>query len=63
MGGFLSAFKMETGQVLIVSCGILLWFWSKGAPECVLWMVTGLAGLFIVFEKVRATVAAWKGVR
>ena len=54
MGNFFGMFKQETGQALIVACGLLLYFWNKGAPDFLLYSVAGLGGLFIVFEKIGA---------
>ena len=58
MTDLLKALKMETGQVFVVTVAALAYFWQKGAPSDVLWMVTILGGTFILTEKIRS---AWAG--
>ena len=53
--GLPSFFKQETAQCLLLAVGALWLFWQNGAPMCVLWMVSGLGGLYILGEKVRAS--------
>ena len=50
---FFKMFKQETGQVLVVACGLLAWFWQKGAPMPLLYIVGALGGVFIAGEKIR----------
>lgn len=48
-------FKQQTGQAFLVVAAALWLFWKEGAPEIVLWMVSGLGGLYILGEKVRSS--------
>ena len=42
-------------QGFLIAAGALWLFWKAEAPEFLLYLVAGLGGLYIVFEKVRAT--------
>lgn len=47
-------FKQETGQGFLLVVGALWLFWQNGAPSELLWIVAGLGGIYLVFEKVRS---------
>jgi len=47
-------FKQESAQAFLLTAGGLWLFWKEGAPDSLLYMVTGLGGVFIVAEKWRS---------
>jgi uncharacterized membrane protein len=53
-------FKQQSSQGFLVTVGALWFFWKEGAATELLWMVTILGGVFIIFEKMRSAIAKEK---
>jgi hypothetical protein len=60
LADLMKSFGMETGQVFILTVLALAWFHDKGASSELLRYITWLGLAFIVGEKLRAAIAAWK---
>jgi hypothetical protein len=60
LADLMKSFGMETGQVFILTVIALAYFSDKGASAELLKYITWLGLAFIVGEKLRAAIAAWR---